>query len=653
MTENLYKLVYGAMTALAVFACTPEENPEPGDTKNKLAVTPDTAIEFKAADNSDVVLTVETDATEWEVKASEDWILTTKADGKITVNVEENTAGARAGRITVGAGNADPVKITVTQAKAEEDKPYLTVTPSGDISFVSTGAEPVVLTVDTNVPEWNYEVQGSWLEAVQGDGTLTVTASDNTTANQRAGRITIKAEGVSSVRVNAAQEAFDPMAGKVSLYDANDGRTGSLEIANLNVIDFPLTVKLDQAMPSDVKVSLVYDAAYVDAYNVINGTSCLLFPEELVTIPENGEVTIPAGQTQVSVILKLNPDSMDLRNNVDFLIPVIVKPGAGLTAPSATSRVNYTIARKCRKEVRNVVYIDTKDTNPLNFLELRLEDGSMMADAVVLFSSNINWDGRNQEVILNNNGPTQDLLDNTETFLQPLRKAGIKVFLSLLGNHDGAGLANLSEYGAKEYAKTLANAVLKYKLDGVAYDDEYSSYGTLSGEWFEYASAANAARLIYETKEAMKRIVPWETYNMVYYLGNINSAMPRYNGIAPGEFVDLAVNDYIAGAATPMLGMTKSQCSGGSVELERGGGFDPGSAAGIKTKGYGWMMWFSYNPVRHPDNVKAFQRAALGLYDNMKLPDPKYVYKKYHMGSNDKGQFDTEKYPFSWTGGDL
>lgn len=652
MIKNLYKLVLGAMTALAVFACTPEENPDQGDAKNKLAVNPDTAIEFKASDNGDIVLTVETDAKDWEVKASEDWIVTTKSEDKLTVNVLENKGGARAGRITVTAGNADPVKIQVTQAKAEDAKPYLTVTPSEGIVFASAGGESVVLTVDTNVPEWTYEVTGDWIEAVQAEGTLTLTAGDNTTTNQRAGRVTVKADGVSPVRISVSQEAADPLAGKVSLYDANDGRTGSFVIENLNLIDFPLTVKLDKAVSRDIKVTLVYDAAYLAAYNVINGTSCQLFPEELVTIPENGEVIIPAGQTQVSVTLKLNPDSMDLRNNVDFLIPVIVKPSAGLTAPSATSRVNYTIARKCKKEVRNVVYIDTKDTNPLNFLELRLEDGSMMADAVVLFSSNINWDGRNQEVILNNNGPTQDLLDNTETLLQPLRKAGIKVFLSLLGNHDGAGLANLSEYGAQEYAKTLANAVLKYKLDGVAYDDEYSSYGTLSGEWFEYASPANAARLIYETKEAMKRIVPWETYNMVYYLGNINSAMPRYNGIAPGEFVDLAVNDYIAGAATPMLGMTRSQCSGGSVELERGGGFDPGSAAVIKTKGYGWMMWFSYNPVRHPDNVKAFQRAALGLYD-MKLPDPEYVYKKYHMGSDDKGQFDTEKYPFSWVGGDL
>lgn len=643
MIKTFKRLSLCAIAAMAVFACT---DPVEETKDNTLSVTPDGDIEFLATGNEDVVLGVETDAKTWEVQASEDWIVTTKTDNTLKVNVKDNASGARVGRITVTAGNAEAVKITVSQAKAEEAKPYLTVTPSEPVNFASAGGESVVLTVETNVADWNFSVTGDWIEAVKGEGTLTVSAQDNTTTNQRAGRVTISADGVSSVRVSVTQEASDPQAGKVSLSDAEGGNKGSLEIANLNVIDFPLTVKLDKAQSRDVKVNLVYDAAYLDAYNVINGTSYQLFPESLVTIPANGEVTVPAGETSVSVTLHLNPDNInDLRNNVDYLIPVIVKPGAGLTAPSATSRVNYTISRKCKKEVRNVVYIDTKDTNPLNFLELRLEDGSMMVDAVVLFAANINWDGKNQEVILNNNGCTQSLLDQTETYLQPLRKAGIKVLLGLLGNHDGAGIANLSEYGSKEYAKTLANAVLKYKLDGISYDDEYSDYGSLSGEWFSGASSGNAARLLYETKEAMKELVPWETYNMVYYYGNISAALPSVNGVQPGKFVDIAVADYPAGAAGQMLGMTKKQCAGGSVEMNEGRGANPGSAASIKAKGYGWMMWFSYNPVRKPDNVDALKTAALGMYE-MKMLTPQYYYKKATMGTHNN-DFDPNPYPWN------
>ena len=95
-------------------------------------------------------------------------------------------------------------------------------------------------------------------------------------------------------------------------------------------------------------------------------------------------------------------------------------------------------------------------------------------------------------------------------------------------------------------------------MDGISFDDEYSNYGQLSGEWFESASAENASRLLYYTKESMKEIVPWDTYTMVYYYGNINSSLPRFNGVAPGNYVDIAVADYPIKKRAPMSGMTKS-----------------------------------------------------------------------------------------------
>ncbi len=58
---------------------------------------------------------------------------------------------------------------------------------------------------------------------------------------------------------------------------------------------------------------------------------------------------------------------------------------------------------------------------------------------------------------------------------------------------------------------------------------------------------------------------------MVYYLGGINSRMPSVDGIEPGMFVDYAVADY-GGTAAPMQGMTVKQCSGMSIELNRGAG---------------------------------------------------------------------------------
>lgn len=646
MIRKSFKFWICSIISVLAVACT--ETPE--DIVNTLTVTPDHALEFLAKDNEAVRLNVETDAAKWECSTSEKWITVSAGEKSLSVNVEDNPeTKVRAGRLTITAGNAEPVSISVSQDAAEEVVPFLNVTPSDPISFSAEAGEVTALTVETNMEEWNYKVP-DWLTAEKQEGQLLLTTQANEGTASRVGRVDISAEGAKPVRINVSQDAPDLESVKASLSDAQGGQSGELVIANLNTLELPLTVNLDKSTGNDAQLDIVYDKDYVAAYNLINKTDYQAYPEHLVTIPSEGRVTVAAGEKSASLTVKINPDDINsLRNGVTYLIPVIVKPvaGTGVTAPMAKARVNYTISRKCKKEVKNVVYIDTKDTNPLNFLELRLEDGSMMVDAVVLFAANINWDGRNQEVMLNNNGCTQGLLDQTETYIQPLRKAGIKVLLGLLGNHDGAGIANLSEYGAIEYSKTLANAVKKYKLDGISFDDEYSSYGELSGEWFEYASGANASRLLYYTKKSMKEIVPWDTYTMVYYYGNISSALPRFNGTAPGEYVDIAVADYPVGAATPMTGMTKKQCAGGSVEMNEGRGTSPSSAESIKTKGYGWMMWFSYNPVRKPDNVKALQTAAKGLYDGMKLMDPQHVYKKATMGTHNN-DFDPNPYPFAW-----
>lgn len=138
-----------------------------------------------------------------------------------------------------------------------------------------------------------------------------------------------------------------------------------------------------------------------------------------------------------------------------------------------------------------------------------------------------------------NNPNVQFLLDNNEQFLQPLRKRGMKVILGILGNHDAAGVAQLSDMGCREFAKELAAYCNAYNLDGVGFDDEYSNSPDLSNPWFAPWSSAAASRLLYETKKAM----PDKTV-MVYYLGGINSRMPSVDGVEPGMFVDYAVADY-------------------------------------------------------------------------------------------------------------
>lgn len=118
-----------------------------------------------------------------------------------------------------------------------------------------------------------------------------------------------------------------------------------------------------------------------------------------------------------------------------------------------------------------------------------------------------------------NNPNVQFLLDNNEQFLQPLRKRGMKVILGILGNHDAAGVAQLSDMGCREFAKELAAYCDAYNLDGVGFDDEYSTSPDLSNPWFTQWSYDAAARLCYETKRQCLIKPSWFTIWAVSIVG--------------------------------------------------------------------------------------------------------------------------------------
>ena len=84
---------------------------------------------------------------------------------------------------------------------------------------------------------------------------------------------------------------------------------------------------------------------------------------------------------------------------------------------------------------------------------------------MVLFAANINYDAASGRPYVKCNPNVQYLLDNNETLIQPLRKRGIKVILGILGNHDMAGVAQLSPQGCKDFARELARYCYAYDLE--------------------------------------------------------------------------------------------------------------------------------------------------------------------------------------------
>ncbi|KAB8033131.1 glycosyl hydrolase family 18 protein [Fluviispira multicolorata] len=92
-----------------------------------------------------------------------------------------------------------------------------------------------------------------------------------------------------------------------------------------------------------------------------------------------------------------------------------------------------------------------------------------------IFAANINGDNPNKPEIYFN-PQVINLLNNNYEQISNLQKKGIKVLITLLGNHQNSGWSCMTNLNDKiKFAKNIVNMVNKYKLDGVDIDDEYSN----------------------------------------------------------------------------------------------------------------------------------------------------------------------------------
>lgn len=122
-----------------------------------------------------------------------------------------------------------------------------------------------------------------------------------------------------------------------------------------------------------------------------------------------------------------------------------------------------------------VVYVEVNDVNPLNAGEYLLPDGKPFFTHVILFASNIRGDA-NGNVHNYNNPNNAAILGNPNKYIKPLRDKGIKVLMGNLGDHTGAGFANLTAAQIDSYTDDLV--AYDNIVDGYDFDDEWAEYGT-------------------------------------------------------------------------------------------------------------------------------------------------------------------------------
>ncbi len=142
---------------------------------------------------------------------------------------------------------------------------------------------------------------------------------------------------------------------------------------------------------------------------------------------------------------------------------------------------------------RNVVFLNNPSPQDVkDIAHYRVAGtGQPFFSDLVLFAANINGSTPNTPVLHYNAEMSAILNDNIDAVRQ-LQDAGIKVQISYLGNHQNAGWScNMTSRTATRLANAMVADVVKYGLDGISVDDEYS---TCSGSASSFYAVLKAIR---------------------------------------------------------------------------------------------------------------------------------------------------------------
>jgi hypothetical protein len=253
-------------------------------------------------------------------------------------------------------------------------------------------------------------------------------------------------------------------------------------------------------------------------------------------------------------------------------------------------------------------YVEVNNHSIANVGKYVLEsNGATVFDIGLIFAANINYDGK--KAYLHLNEQVQATLDNVDTLVRPLQQKGIKVVLSVLGNHEGAGFANFPSYGAaSEFAAELAKTVYQYGLDGIDFDDEWVEYGKNG------TAQPNAWSFPYLT-QALRRMMPDKLISL-YYIGP-SSETVEYNGIRVGDQIDFACHPYYGGYAPPgyinVPGLTRAKKGAAAVWIEQ---TDPVRTATLAAQtvadGCGYFNTYDLQGGDHSAYISSFTNGLYG-----------------------------------------
>lgn len=366
-----------------------------------------------------------------------------------------------------------------------------------------------------------------------------------------------------------------------------------------------LYFELSKAAEKDITVTFKVDAAALEAYNTTHGTSYTMYPADKLSLANGGTVTIKAGEKKSSgVELTINAGG-SIGGTFAVAVSATANDGVEISANNQTYvylvKPLAAIPDSKKGDVRTFCFVEVNNESILNCGEYTMKGSNKpFFDVVSIFAANINVDSETGRAHIFCNDQVSFLLKNADQIIRPLQAKGIKVNMTILGNHDESGMSSLSKEAAEDFAKELKAYADIYGLDGFDFDDEYSKYSENPSPGFEERSSANYCRLMYECR----KIMPDKLLGIYEYL-LYDAPNGSVEGKSAGELVDYmcygTYQRYAKGREENFAGLPKSKYGPYSLKINNeynGGwsGFNQETIQDLKDAGYGLQVFYNPEP---------------------------------------------------------
>ncbi|MDR1876482.1 MAG: BACON domain-containing protein [Flavobacteriaceae bacterium] len=224
---KISKLLVPVFSIFLFTACSSDDDSSSFSPSLSVENLPTLNLSFTADGGESYVIAVKTNQSSWDVESDKGWCIVEKTgDNEFTVTALSNTfpQSPEPATITITAGDAQPVKIKVTQSGFGAE---LSINPSSPIEFSAKDDKSVEITVITNQAYWDAVADASWCVVTKGnDDKFTVSVQENTSKDKRKANIIVSAPNTADIAILVEQKGAETGGNG----GGGGGANGSLQI---------------------------------------------------------------------------------------------------------------------------------------------------------------------------------------------------------------------------------------------------------------------------------------------------------------------------------------------------------------------------------------------------------------------------------------